>query len=106
MEIRDWYRVRCTADGIALEVAPPGRHPWNAKLAWLDVIRVCYKPETLVSDGWYIFTTQRPESYVIPVDADGAEELLEQLLERGLFSSNLLIDACQAGEGLLCWPPS
>ena len=51
-----------------------------------------------------MFTSLRPESWVIPVDAKGGLEFLKELIERELFDTELAIKAGTATEGLFCWP--
>ena len=92
--------------GIHLDVSPPGTEAWQELLLWSDIVRVCYKVEGYgMSSGWYFFTKQRPESYAVPVDADGGEVLLDELQRRKLFDSELAIQAATALEGLFCSPP-
>ncbi|HJT77530.1 MAG TPA: hypothetical protein VJ739_10055 [Gemmataceae bacterium] len=106
MEVRDWYKVRLSDSGIRLEVSPPNRQAWREEIAWADIVRVCFKAEDgLLSDGWYLFTKHRPESYAIPVRADGGEALLDALLKRGLFDAQLATRAASALSELFCWPP-
>jgi hypothetical protein len=106
MELRDWYHVRLSDSGIGLEVSPPGREAWQAEILWSDIVRVCFKAEDgLLSDGWYFFTRHRPESYAVPVEADGGEALLDELLKRKLFDAELAIRAASAIDEVFCWPP-
>ncbi len=53
----------------------------------------------------YIFTSQRPESYVIPTEADGGGALWNEIFDRGLFDPELTIQAATSDSGLFCWPP-
>lgn len=106
MELRDWYHVRLSDLGIRLEVSPPNQAAWQAELPWADIVRVCFKAEDgLQSDGWYFFTKHRPESYAVPVGADGGEALLDELLKRKLFDAKLAIQAAYANGEVFCWPP-
>jgi hypothetical protein len=106
LKLADWYSVRCSDAGVRIDVNPPGREAWQTDIPWPDVIRVCYKVEGFaMSDGWYIFTKQRPESYVVPVEADGGEKILDELLKRKLFDAALACEAAMAIEGTFCWPP-
>jgi hypothetical protein len=67
---------------------------------------VCFKAEEfLVSDGIYIFIEGRPQSYAIPLEARGGQELWSELIERGLFDAELAIQAATSTGGLFCWPP-
>ena len=60
----------------------------------------------LESDGWYIFTKHRPESYAVPVEADGGGALLGEFMNRNLFSAELAIRAASALDEMFCWPPA
>ena len=106
MELRMWFHVRVSDGGIQLDVAPPGKEAWHALLSWSDIVRVCYKVEGYgMSDAWYLFTQQRPESYAVPVEADGGGALLDELLKRKLFDAQLVTQAAMALGGVFCWPP-
>lgn len=101
-----WYQVRFDAAGIHRAAQPPGGEPWQDFLAWDDVIRVCLEVEAFVeTEGLYLFSRRRPESYAIPMQAGGGPELLQALIERGLFDAELAIQAAAASQGLFCWPP-
>ena len=58
----------------------------------------------MASDGIYVFTSERPQSFVIPTEADGGLEVWNELVRRGLFDAELAIKAALAEEGLFCWP--
>ena len=102
----DWFVVMTDDSSVSLSVSPPGRAPWQAVISWDSVTRVCFgAADFAVSDDLYIFTSLRPESWLIPTEADGGQELLRELIRRGLFDASLAITAAQAHEGLFCWPP-
>lgn len=104
--ISDWYRVTFDDQGVYRAVQPPGHAAWNDFFAWVDVERVCLEVEDFTgSDGLYIFTRTRPESYAIPTEAAGGLDLLGELVRRGLFDGDLAIQAASAESGLFCWPP-
>jgi hypothetical protein len=106
MDASDWYTVEFDDEHIHLHVSPPGREPWEAEIAWADIVRVCFKAEDLfVSDGIYLFVRQRPESYAIPTEALGGAELWGAIVHRGLFDAGLAIRAATATNELFCWPP-
>jgi len=103
--LADWYSVTWDETAVHLDVAPPGRDRWKASFEWATVIRVCFKCEgILASDGIYVFTTGRFESYVIPTEASGGSALWGEILRRGLFDAELAIRAASTPEGLFCWP--
>lgn len=107
MELRDWFRVRYSDAAIHLDVTPPGDKAWHAEILWADIIRVCFKVEDPFEScsGWYLFTSHRPESYAIPVEADGGELMLDELFKHKLFDAELAIQAAMALDGVFCWPP-
>ena len=102
----EWFLVRYDEQGIRIQAEPPGRSPWTQEIAWDAIVRIVFKVEDIgVSDGIYIFTSERPESYVIPTEANGGTELWEEILRRGLFDSELAIEAASSAGGVFTWPP-
>jgi hypothetical protein len=96
----EWYRVSFDERGVTRAAQPPGGTAWEDQVAWDTIARVCLEMEGLFgSDSLYLFTRQRPESYVVPLTARGAPELLGELIRRGLFDGELAIRAASA-EGL------
>jgi hypothetical protein len=105
-KLADWYHVSFDDKGIFIRAEPPGRDPWQQQLAWSSIERIAYQCEDMwTSDGIYVFTRQRPESYVIPIEAEGGFALWEEILRRRLFDPELSMQAAQAHEGLFVWPP-
>ena len=106
MDVSDWYTVEFDEDTIRMSARPPERDAWTQEICWDLIIRICYKAEGfLASDGIYIFTSERPESYVIPLEATGGQELWGKIIGRGLFDAELAIRAAMSEEGIFCWPP-
>lgn len=105
--LEDWFKVSYDAECVHLDVTPPDKKPWQARFRWGDIIRICYgTKEMFVSDGIYFFTSARPESYAVPIEAQGGAELWDEVIRRGLFDPRLAIEAaCCAEEKLFCWPP-
>jgi len=102
-----WFQVTWDDEAIHLRVRPRLRRRWRAAIRWDSISRVCFKAENLLlSDGIYIFTTTRPESYVIPTEAVGGSDLWEELLKRRLFDPSLAIEAMAATSEIFCWPPA
>lgn len=101
----DWFRVRFDDTRITLDVAPPGRPAWEAHIGWGRITRICFK-----AGGWespdevYLFTDERPESYLIPTIAEGGHELWLEIIRRGLFDAGLAVEAASAIDRLFCWP--
>jgi len=102
----DWFVVTCEDEAIHLSVRPPGQDSWSVDIPWASIIRVCFKVEDLTtSDGIYVFTDLGDESVAIPLEAVGGNELLVELVRRGLYDEDLATVATTAGMGLFCWPP-
>src|SRR5215472_3344372 len=96
-----WFVVTSDDEAIYLSVSAPQRQPWQATIPWASVTRVCFAAEDWdLSDGLYLFTDLRPESWVVPVEADGGTQLLDELIRRGLFDASLAIRAAQAVSGM------
>lgn len=105
MAISEWYRVRFDDRGLYRSVEPPEGEGWSDSVAWDDIRRICLEVEDFVGTGaLYVFTQQRPESYAIPMEAEGAVELLAELVRRGHFDGDLALEAASAELGLFCWP--
>ncbi len=104
--LSDWFSISCDVDGATISATPPGGEPWSSRFEWIDVNRVCFKAGGVFeSDAYYVFTATRPESYVVPSEAAGGPEFLDQLMARGLFPAEVAIEATMLPEGdLLCWP--
>ena len=104
-ELKEWFHVRWDHLTVYVDVSPPGREAWSATFEWSSVVRVCFKAEDLrVSDGIYVFTSTRPESYLIPIEAEGGSAFWTELVRRGLFDAALSARAMSSTEGLFCWP--
>jgi hypothetical protein len=100
-----WFVVITDDHSIHLSVTPPGRPPWEAVVPWNAITRVCFEADgPLVSDSLYLFTSLRPESWVVPVEAVGGTVLLQELIRRRMFDPALAISAMTALHGMFCWP--
>jgi hypothetical protein len=105
MSLDSWYHVSFDEEYIYRNVETPGKERWNDKFRWDEIIRVCYQPgDFLETDVLYIFTSEREESYLIPIEADGAPELWRKLIEKNLFDAKLAIEIVSMSDGLYCWP--
>ena len=106
-DLTDWYRVYFDDLAVHRDVAPPGRDPWSDEFAWADIVRVCFKTGSLFeSDELYIFTRKRDESYLIPTEAGGGRELVDELIRRELFAAEMMLEAVTTEGKLFCWPPA
>ena len=105
--LADWFRVRFDESAITLDVSPPSRPPWGAEIKWERIIRVCFKSGSWDSrDEVYIFTDERPESYLIPTEAGGGAALWDEVIRRKLFDAETAIEAASSADKLFCWPPA
>lgn len=104
--LAEWFFVTFDETTVRMHATPPSGPAWSQEFAWDSVVRICFKAEDmLISDGIYVFTTQRKESYVIPTEASGGSELWGEIVRRGLFDTELAIEAAKSLGGLFCWPP-
>ncbi len=105
MGLETWYHVRFDDKGITRDVH--GNKPWNDFVAWDKIIRVCFKTSIsfMDQDELYIFSSERPESYLIPMEADGALQLWNEIIRRGLFDAKRAITLASTSGELACWPP-
>lgn len=104
--MENWYRVQFDVTRIYRDVAPPGGVPWSDEIEWAKVIRVCYQTGDFIDpDEVFVFTSDRPESYRIPLMAYGGSDLLSELMHRNLLPAELVISAASSSGSLACWPP-
>ena len=102
----EWFVVSFDERSVHMRAQPPGMDAWSQEFDWDTVVRVCFKAEDMwVSDGVYVFTSGRPESYVIPTEARGGPEFWSEVLRRRLFDPGLALEAVRSTGGLYCWPP-
>ncbi|HEU4670724.1 MAG TPA: hypothetical protein VFR91_08440 [Dyella sp.] len=106
LRLDSWFHVTFDDVHVHLDVHPPGRPAWQDAFGWDAIVRVCFRDEgPYASDGLYIFTTLRPESFVIPTEADGGEAFFVALFERGYFPAEVFRKAVASTDGgLYCWP--
>ena len=103
--LSDWFRVEFDDAAIELSVNPPRKEAWSARIEWNKINRVCFKAGDLYNpDEIYIFTNERPESYLIPTEANGGNALWNEIIRRKLFDAEVAIKAAGAINELLCCP--
>lgn len=105
--LKEWFFVTFNDFEVMVQAKPPGRASWERSFPWSSVLRVCFKDEGLTaSDGIYVFTSLRAESFTIPTEASGGSEFFDQLVSRGLFPGEIASQAITSTDGgLYCWPP-
>ena len=105
-DISQWYVVNFDETEIVRDVSPPGRAGFKDQLEWSAIERVMFEATDFIeSDVIYLFSRHRPESYEIPMDAQGADRLWYEILDRKLFDEDLAIEAAFSNGGLFVWPP-
>ncbi|MEO9819254.1 MAG: hypothetical protein ABJ370_22905 [Paracoccaceae bacterium] len=106
-DISEWYAVDFDETEISRDVSPPGRVAYKDQLEWNAIERVMFEAtDFLESDAIYLFSKHRPESYLIPMDAKGADKLWYEILDRKLFDAELAIEAAVSEGGFFVWPPA
>ena len=106
LSLPEWFAVTFDDKAVYFDVRPPGKEAWTQQFAWESVQRVCFNAQDFMySDEIYVFTTQRPERYLIPTEAKGGSELWSEIIRRKLFDAELAIKAATSVEGLFCCPP-
>ena len=104
-KLENWFSVTWDDEYIYRDVAPPGKAAWSDKFKWHDIERICFQAtDYMYPDDIYFFTTERPESYVVPTEAKGGSELWAMVIEKRLFDAELAIKAVTSSKGLFCWP--
>jgi hypothetical protein len=105
-ELSEWYEVGFGEEQIWRDVRPPGKPAFQDRVYWKDIIRVVFEASDLgQSDCIFIYSNLRPESYAIPADAQGADHLWNEIVDRGLFDPDLAVEAALSSGGFYCWPP-
>ncbi|HEY9620691.1 MAG TPA: hypothetical protein V6C78_09995 [Crinalium sp.] len=103
--LREWYSVSFDDRAISLQVSPPNGIAWEEIISWERIIQVCFKTgDWMESDEIYLFTDERPESYVIPTEAAGGRALWSEILARKLFDAEMAIQAATTTHKLFCSP--
>lgn len=102
-----WLEVDYDAESITISRRKLFLLKAVTKISWSRIIRICFLGgDHIKFDEIYLFTDERPESYVIPMDSLGGLQLWGEIIERGLFDAELAIKAASAScDELLCWPP-
>ena len=101
-----WFFVSFDDVTVHVKAQPPGRDAWEQSFPWSAIERVCFKDEGIyASDGLYIFTNLRPESFVIPTEGNGGEAFFAALHAKGFFPTEIFSAAISSTDGgTYCWP--
>ena len=100
-----WFSVEFDQEAIIISANPPGKDSWTQQVRWTEIERVIFQGEGAeLSDGVYLFSVNRPESYVVPTECKGGDELVNELISRGIFDSEKFTEAVLSPFGYYCWP--
>ncbi len=100
-----WFSVSFDSDFITQNVRPPGGEPWVQAFRWNEIERILFVARGgLLSDELYFFTTQRAESFVVPTQAFGGHQLLQELIARKYFDSPEFTRLLLSPSGAYWWP--
>ncbi|MHA1636818.1 MAG: hypothetical protein ACTSUB_02280 [Candidatus Thorarchaeota archaeon] len=104
--IEEWFHVTFDEDLIHIHIEAPGQTEISDSFHWSEIIRACFKTGNFMNpDEMFIFIKSRPESFLIPSEADGGSLLWGEVIERGLFDAELVIKAATSpADELFCWP--
>ncbi len=101
-----WFEVDYDAERITISRRKLFLLKAVTEISWSRIIRICFLGRDHIKfDEIYLFTDERHESCVIPMDAYGALQLWGEIIDRGLFDAEFAIKAASASsDELLCWP--
>lgn len=91
--VSQWYHVEWNDERILLDVQ--SKSPWRAEIPWESIRSICLEMSASPSDSntAFIWVDGRESSFPVAFDADNGYELVQQLPKRGLFPSELMIEA-------------
>lgn len=103
----NWFKLEITETSFIIDKQAPGFSHHRDEIKWEDIIRVCFKSADGMfdQDEIYIFIKKQKESFVIPMEADGASKLWGELINQNLFDADLAIKAVTSSGELFVWPP-
>lgn len=105
LKLENWFVVTWDDEFVYRHVSPPTGEGYEDKFRWVDIKRVCFEATSpYESDNLYIFTNQRPESYVIPLEAKNGEPFWMLVIDKGYFDEKLSVQAMLTPEGMFCYP--
>jgi hypothetical protein len=105
--LNTWFHVKFDHETIYIQRNYPNGDKFEDNLNWKDIIMVMFETTDTfwTSDNIYLFSVHRPESYVVPTEADGGLDLWGEILQRKLFDAELAIKAASTNGELFMWPP-
>ncbi|RMG24233.1 MAG: hypothetical protein D6732_23930 [Methanobacteriota archaeon] len=100
-----WFCCSLAEDGVHLSVNRPDNDHWDASFSWKQITKVCFKATDIYSVDVIRIYLDDGTHYDIPLEAEGGYNLWEQLIDRGLFDSELAAQLRFAENEIRCWPP-
>lgn len=103
--IHEWFVVRFDAHAIHLFVHPPNEVAWEQQIAWEQITRICFRAARWPASGdLFLSTSEKPDGYQIPIDANGGKALWSEIRAKGLFSDAMADKAIREVDELFCSP--
>jgi hypothetical protein len=103
--IHEWFVARFDDHAIHLLVHPPNQAAWEQRIAWEQITRICFRTGRWPASGhMFLSTSEKPDGYLIPIDADGGKALWSEIRVRGLFSNAMAYEAVGVFDELFCSP--
>jgi len=103
--IHEWFVVHFDEHAIHLVVHPPEEAAWEQHIAWEQITRICFRTGRWPASGdLFLSTSEKPDGYLIPIDADGGKALWSAIRVRGLFSDAMADEAVGVLDELFCSP--
>jgi ankyrin repeat protein len=103
--IHEWFVVRFDEQAIHLVVHPPNEAAWEQHIAWEQITRICFRTGRWPASGdMFLSSREKPDGYLIPIDADGGKALWSAIRVRGLFSNAMADEAVGVLGELFCSP--
>jgi hypothetical protein len=103
--ILDRFVVRFDQHAIHLLAHPPNEAAWEQQIAWEQITRVGFRAGRWPMSGdLFLSTSEMPDGYQIPIDADGGKALWSEIRARDLFSDTMTHEAAGATGKLFCSP--
>lgn len=100
-----WQAFEVSFDRECVVVRHTRKRVTEERFQWSNVRRVCFKDRGLSSDVFFVFTSERPEPFMVPVEANGGDAFWRALRQRGLFPDAVSAAAVQSTDGgYHCWP--
>lgn len=87
LTIDKWFFVSFNEIEVKIYVNPPNGNTWEEIFYWDSINKICYQFEDVyTSDGLYIYTTLRKNPFIIPLECNGGEIFIMELIKKNLIN--------------------